>query len=324
MQRLLQPYAAELAEFWPGEIRWDHPLAAYTTLGVGGAVEALLTPAGEKELTVLLPWLAARHIPWRVIGRGSNILVPDRGLTGVAIILGRDFEQVAALPLPNGDAGGPAPAVRAGAACSLARLVGFCTEAGLSGLEFLTGIPGTVGGAVVMNAGAHGREIRGPLLEITVIDDRGEMRRHPARDLPFGYRAWGGHPSWVVTGATFALVREDRPVIESRCRALHQQRQATQPLQAASAGSFFKNPPGEAAGRLIEVAGLKGLRRGGAMVSEKHANFIVNTGRATAADILALMREVQERVLAATGIRLEPEVRILDDHHHLNRQETKG
>jgi UDP-N-acetylmuramate dehydrogenase len=296
----------QLAAVWQGPVQWDCPLARYTSLRVGGPAAALLEPGTVAELAVLLRGLRRQGLPWRVIGRGSNILVADAGLAEVVIVIGPALATI-------GHAGreGEERLVQAEAGCSLPKLVGWCAAAGLSGLEFAVGIPGSVGGAVVMNAGAWGREMSAVLQALVVVDETGEVRTLPAVTQSFGYRRWEHGPGVIVAAAIFKLQAGSPEAIGERCRGHLQARREKQPLELPSAGSFFKNPPGEAAGRLIEATGLKGLQVGGALVAERHANFLVNGGGATARDFYELMSLVQERVEQRTGIRLEPEVHLL-------------
>ncbi len=286
-----------------GDVRWWEPLATYTTLGVGGPALALVLPRSVEAITSLVRALGA--IPWWVVGRGSNLLVPDEGLPGVVILLGRSLSRITVLAADEHQV-----RVRVQAGCSLARLIRWCVEQGFAGLEFLAGVPGTVGGAVAMNAGAWGREIGERLESLLLMTPDGALQERSAADIGFAYRhaALAGA---VVLEAVFRLRLGDPATVDDACQAFLQRRLAKQPLQAASAGSFFKNPAGTPAGQLIERAGLKGVSVGGAKVSEKHANFIVNTGGATAADIHALMQLVQRRVAEVCGVMLEPEVRLL-------------
>ena len=310
--------AKDLSQFWTGEILWDCPLAEFTTLKVGGPAGAVLFADKPEQLRHLLGWLRANQIPWRVIGRGSNILVPDEGFAGVVIILGRGFAAIEPLGGP-GRSGAPEPVlVRVGAGCSLARLVNWCAAFpphGLAGLEFAQGIPGSVGGAVIMNAGAWGMNIGQAVQVITMLDQDGRLLTEAKDQFDFAYRCWhrkaGASSEVIVLNVTFALLGSDQNQIKAACRTYHRRRRESQPHGVASAGSIFKNPAAQAAGRLIEEAELKGHRIGGAMVSPLHANFIINTGKATAQDILDLMREIQTRVFNRTGIMLEPEVHIL-------------
>lgn len=290
---------------WSGEVRWDCPLTNYSTLRVGGPADAVILPHSKEELVRLVGRLSAEQLPWRVIGRGSNILVADQGVDGVVIILGRDFGAIRELP----EATGPQLLVEAG--CSLTRLSNWCSERGLSGLEFVTGIPGSVGGAIIMNAGAWGSEIGQVVRAVELLDQAGQLEYRQLTPDDFCYRGWRQPHGKVVVAGVFAVSPEDTSAINERCQRYTRQRAAKQPKGVASAGSFFKNPPGEAAGRLIEQAGLKGLRVGGAEVSSVHANFLVNRGAATADDLRQLMQLVQKTVADQFAVHLHPEVEFI-------------
>ena len=295
-----------LAEQWPGEILWEYRLSKLTTFRIGGPARAVVLPATEEELKHIIVFLHTYKVDWVVMGRGSNVLVADRGFGGVAVVLGNKFSAINIVSeSENGIA------VRVAAGCSLARLVAWCVDRAIVGFEFAAGIPGSVGGAVVMNAGAWGHEIGELVAAVHLLSPEGELVVRERRELDFSYRALGRMDADIVVAATFLLKRGERDAIEADIRRINRQRRELQPQGVASAGSFFKNPPGQAAGFLIERAGLRGCRMGGAMVSCQHANFIVNTGSATAGDVLGLMRLVQERVFQDSGVRLEPEVRIV-------------
>ncbi len=303
---------AQLAVLCP-TVKWDVDMAAYSTFRAGGRVEAMVKSGDTGELAVLLRWLGQEGIPWRAIGGGSNILVVSRYYEGVFIRLAGSTADIVMEPVVGVDGEGWRLSVSAG--CSLASLVTWCTGKGLTGLEFMAGIPGSVGGAVRMNAGAFGHAIDEILAEIECITERGEVRRVARPDMVCGYRATQlpGEPNerLLLTRGDFILERADQAQLAARCRDIMARRRQRQPRGVGSAGSFFKNPEGDFAGRLIEQAGLKGLTRGKAMVSPKHANFIVNTGGAAPEDIVALMEEVRCRVFAQSGVLLEPEVHIL-------------
>jgi UDP-N-acetylmuramate dehydrogenase len=307
MGKRVDNWSEQLRDLWFGEIEWDSPMARWCTLHVGGPAKAIAIPASRVELQSLLGVLAELGVCWRVIGRGSNLLVSDAGYAGVIVMLGRKF---AAIEERAGEREGEAR-VLVEAGCSLMKLVNWCSGSGLQGLEFAAGIPGSVGGAVAMNAGAWGKEMSGILSSVTFLRRSGELLERDKRELAFSYRHLETE-GMIVTAAEFLLQAGDRQEIEQRCTQLLCDRKRKQPQGLASAGSFFKNPAGfPAAGRLIEEAGLKGVRLGGAQVSEVHANFLVNTGSATAQDFLDLMRLVQEKVAERFGVRLEPEVHIL-------------
>jgi len=292
--------------FWHGPVAWEAPLAERTTFRVGGPAAALIEPGSTEEIRLALAGCLASGIPWLVMGGGSNLLGSDEGFAGLVLLLGRKFGGISET---GSDAEGSIK-VRVEAGCSLARLLEWSRERGLSGLEFTVGIPGSVGGAVMMNAGACGGEIQQVLAALRWLENERIVEKERS-ELAFAYRSWRGPAEAVVLTATFALRTESSTVIEARCREWSAARRSRQPKGVPSAGSFFKNPPGDFAGRLIESAGLKGATVRSAMVSEVHANFLVNTGGATAADILALMRLVQERVREEYGVWLEPEVRIV-------------
>ncbi len=290
-------------------VRWDCPLREYTSFAIGGPAAALVTVQDLVELQGVLFFLGEQAIPWRIIGRGTNLLVSDAGFDGVVILLGKGLGAIS-----RGDAkDNERVVIQAGAACSLARLLVWCGDQGLSGLEFAAGIPGTIGGAVIMNAGAWGRELAEVLVSVTFVTASGEIRTLPRADLDFGYRIWHDHAEEerVVIGVALQCVLANKAEIRSLCRSYRARRQEKQPKDTPNAGSFFKNPEGDAAGRLIEASGLKGFRVGGAMVSPVHANFLVNSGGATAANVFELMEHVRVKVKEDSGIVLEPEVHFL-------------
>ncbi|MDF1577536.1 MAG: UDP-N-acetylmuramate dehydrogenase [Desulfurivibrionaceae bacterium] len=296
---------ARLRRFWPGGVRWQAPMAALTTLKVGGPAQALVMPGTRDEVTRLINGCRIEEIPCHIIGGGSNLLVADEGLAGLVIGLGRNFAGIGRIG--EDQCGRILVEVEAG--CSLAGLLNWCADSALSGLEFAAGIPGTVGGAVVMNAGAWGREIKDVLASLIWLSG-GEAVRKARPELDFTYRCLRRPDDAVILSAVFTLAPGDRAAIRKLCREHVAARRSRQPKAYGLAGSFFKNPEGVAAGKLIEAAGLKGIVSGGAMVSERHANFIVNTGNATAADIIRLMELVQARVWEVHRVRLEPEIKI--------------
>lgn len=303
-----------LSANWQGDLLWDVPMGRYCTFRAGGIADAMVDASSLGELGRLLRFLRQNEIAWRVIGRGSNILVSSEGFHGVIIRLTDNFNQVHRAA-ESTDRGSSPVIVHAGAGCSLARCIVWTTNQALSGLEFLSGIPGSVGGAIRMNAGAFGSEIGTCLYSISIIDKNGFLHELKQKDLQLNYRSTRYNnvdlEEGIIVAARFSLKRGIRREIAEKSRKYLQKRKAKQPGGVASAGSFFKNPKGDAAGRLIDAAGLKGLRRGNAMISKKHANFLVNTGGATASEIMELMQEVQKRVFNKFGIMLEPEVHLL-------------
>lgn len=303
-----QSWADALERSWPGEISRDVAMAQWCTLRVGGVARVLASPAHLEELEQLLGVLQKLAVPWLVIGGGSNILFSDRGFQGVIVALGKRFASISAA---QADPAGQMKVIVEGG-CSLMRLINWCTDKGLSGLEFAAGIPGSVGGAISMNAGAWGGEMSEAVDAVTFVTPAGEVKRKTRSELAFAYRHLERGKDIVAVGE-FLMTPAGREGVELKVKDVVARRKKSQPQNVASAGSFFKNPPGDAAGRLIEAAGLKGCSVGGAMVSPLHANFIINTGSATASDVLDLMKTVQERVTRLFGVTLEPEVSIIGD-----------
>ena len=310
----LNSHAKDLARFWKGKILWNIPMAQFSSIKVGGPAAAVIEAENIDGLKRLMHWLTENSIDWRIVGRGSNILVPDSGFAGIIIILAGEFRAIETLSPPETTPAQEKVLIRAGSGCPLSKLVSYCTSQALSGLEFGVGIPGSIGGAVVMNAGAWGSEIGSLVDSACFMRGNGTISSVPGKGLGFAYRKWAVPPNTILLSATFALKPGRRDDIKSLCLKYQDMRRKTQPVSEPSAGSFFKNPPGESAGRLIEQAGLKGYSLGDAKVSEKHANFIINTGKASAADILGLMDVIQQEVLKRFGIKLEPEVHIFEEN----------
>ena len=300
----------QLASWWPESIKWNVDMGRYSTLRAGGVADALIEVRDAEELRSLLQKLAELQISYLIVGRGSNILVSEQGYSGVVIRLQGALNTITCQDLPDEE---PGVAVRVGAGCSMAALVAWCTGKGLTGLEFMVGIPGSVGGAVRMNAGAWDHAIGERLLEIECVSSDGRFVTVPVSELQLAYRICSLNKQEIscITSATFCMAADNEEPVRARCSRYLGRRKGRQPSGVASAGSFFKNPQGDYAGRLIEAAGLKGVCCGQAMVSPDHANFIVNTGRATAGDIVELMQLVQDKVLQQFGVRLEPEVQII-------------
>ena len=285
----------------------DASIAELVTYRLGGPVAALVEVGTEAELAAVAEVVADRRPPVLVVGRGSNLLVADAGFAGLVVVLGGSFDDVSI----NDTAVG-ADTVVAGGAVALPVLARRSAAAGRSGLEFLVGIPGSVGGAVRMNAGGHGGETREVLLKAWVADLAADGRptERPADALAFGYRTSDLGDTDLVVRAEFAVTPDAPEACEARVAEIVRWRREHQP-GGANAGSVFRNPPDDSAGRIIDACGLKGLRSGGATVSDKHANFIQAEAGARAADVRDLVLMVQERVEAATGIRLEPELRLV-------------
>ena len=299
----------EALEQMTGEgIRFHYPMHRLTTYKVGGPVEALWEARDLETLKKVIRYLSLEGIPYGALGRGSNLLVKDDGIDGVMILLKGSLAAI--------KEGAAKSLIWAGGGVHLTHLMSWCRQRGMSGLEFLTGIPGTVGGAVAMNAGAFGQEINEKIKTLQFVLPGGTQVEMNRSELKFSYRRLHMEEGRLVTNTCFRLDRDTPEAVSEKIGGFLKTRKQTQPLEYPSAGSVFKNPPGApfstpGAGRLIEKAGLKGKRIGGAMVSEKHANFIVNNGGATAGDILMLMDLVRLEVKRMSGIDLEPEIRVL-------------
>ena len=287
---------------YAGVLRHREPLARHTVWGIGGFADRYFEPADIDDLAAFLADLPGGE-PLQWIGLGSNLLVRDGGVRGTVISTGRlrAVERIEPTKLQ----------AQAGAACP--RVARIAARHGLTGCEFLAGIPGSMGGALAMNAGAFGTETWPAVREVETIDVNGERRWRPASDYGFGYRSVDGPGGEWFVSCRLVLEPDTAGRAGSRIRELLTRRAATQPTGARSCGSVFRNPPGDYAGRLIEASGLKGHRIGGAVVSDKHANFIINDGRARAADVEALIEEIADEVEKRQGVRLAPEVRIIGE-----------
>ncbi|MBB6673218.1 UDP-N-acetylmuramate dehydrogenase [Cohnella nanjingensis] len=300
----MQQLIADLERTPIGSVTYGESLAKHTTWKIGGPADLFIVPNTREELSAALQALYRHGVPWTVLGRGSNTLVSDKGVRGAVIKLGGGFDEV-------GFDGG---LVTAGASYSFIKLSVMAGKEGLTGLEFAGGIPGTVGGAVYMNAGAHHSDVSRIFKSADIVWEDGTCGTYGKEQMNFGYRHSILHDrKGIVTEAAFDLVPGDRKEIAAMLASYKDRRLRTQPLQAACAGSVFRNPPNDHAARLIEAAGLKGAREGGAEVSLLHANFIVNQGGATAEDVLTLMRRVQRTVEDQFNIRLVPEVLLMGE-----------
>lgn len=298
---------ASLCRAVSGRVLFGEPLNRHTSFRIGGPADAWVEVIDATEIRRVQAWAAATGLPLFVLGAGTNVLVSDRGVRGVVLRLGRELAGLEWRKNGRGEY------VRAGAALPLKRVAAESMTRHLSGLEFAEGIPGTLGGGLLMNAGAFGGEIADVLHAIDGVDAAGAPQHLPRAALQAGYRHFDLPAGFIVTHLEFLLRPDDPAAIERRRHAARARRQAHQPLGYPNAGSIFKNPPGHFAGRLIEQAGLKGLRQGGAMVSDQHANFIVNLGGARAADVRVLMDTVVRQVRECHGVHLEPEIRLVGE-----------
>lgn len=280
----------------------DEPMSAHTSFRVGGPADILVMPRTISELTQVIGLVRAQGCPLRIMGRGSNVLVADEGLRGVVVVIAANLSAVRIC-----DDG----IVEAEAGASNAKIASAARDAGLTGYEFAAGIPGSVGGAAIMNAGAYDGEFKDVAVGLTCLDQDGNLVNLTPDQAEWGYRTSAvDRRGLIVLAVTLKLAPGDPEAIQARMDELAFRRQDKQPLDKPSAGSTFKRPPGHFAGKLIQDSGMQGYQVGGAQVSTKHAGFVVNVGGATAADVLQVIRDVQAAVLEQQGVQLQPEVRL--------------
>ena len=280
-------------------------MSRHTTFKVGGPARYYLIPENTGEVRAAIDFADERELPYMVVGRGSNLLFSDREYHGVIIEIGEHFSDMS-IHLNN------TVVVKSG--MTLTNMASRLARMGLAGFEFAGGIPGTVGGAIVMNAGAYGGEIKDTLVEVTVMNEKGELVKLDADELDLSYRhSILQEKNWIVLSGTFTFGSGSQDEIRAQIQEYNKRRREKQPLEYASAGSTFKRPEGYFAGKLIEDAGLKGYHIGGARVSDKHAGFVINTGDATASEIHSLIEHVKRKVFEKSGVMLEPEVKMIGD-----------
>lgn len=293
-----------LAEIAGWEAYKDEPMCRHTSFKIGGKADTYIKVKDISQLKTLIKECREAGVDYFLIGNGSNILVSDEGIRGVVVKLGGEFKNISLLDDET---------IYCGSGASLASLCKFALNNGLSGLEFAWGIPGSVGGALFMNAGAYGGEMKQVVHSVSHLTQDGEIGRTDRENLEFGYRTSVYRKNrCIITGAVLKLKKDNPDDIRARMEDYMGRRSDKQPLEYPSAGSVFKRPEGAYAGALIEQCGLKGKSRGGAQVSEKHAGFIINKGKATASDVRGLIREVQTTVAEQTGYRLECELIIMN------------
>ena len=286
------------------QVKKDEPMKIHTTFRVGGPASYFVTPETEEEVAKVIEVCTQENVPYYIVGNGSNLLVSDQGYEGVIIQI---YKQMNRVEITENE-------IHAQAGALLSMIANRAMEAELTGFEFAAGIPGTLGGACVMNAGAYGGEMKDVLEFVTVLTGEGKIIELGRNELELGYRTSViAKKGYIVLGAVLKLERGDGEKIKTYMDELKEKRVTKQPLEYPSAGSTFKRPEGYFAGKLIEDAGLRGFQVGGAQVSEKHCGFVINRDHATAADIMELMRQVQIRVKENSGVDLEPEVKRLGD-----------
>ncbi|MGB2868725.1 MAG: UDP-N-acetylmuramate dehydrogenase [Bacteroidota bacterium] len=301
---------SDIKSFFRGHIAVNEPLAKYTSMRVGGPADYYVEPGDKTDLIEIIRYFSQNNFPFMMLGRGSNLLVSDDGMHGAAINLETGVSRV----LLQGNL------VVAESGARLNKFVDFCIQSEFAGVEMLAGIPGTIGGAVVMNAGAHGGEISDHLVEVEVLR-AGGVEKVAKANAQFSYRK-SGFGKDIVLSASFKLPKGNREELTTRRRELILKRNESQPLELPNSGSMFKNPPTTFAAKLIEQAGLKGKRIGNAQISEKHANFIVNLGDAKASDVQRLIELAQRTVYQNTGILLELEVKLIGFHEEAKERVT--
>ena len=282
----------------------NEPMRYHTTFRTGGPAKYFYKVSSIEDLIKVLDECNDKKIKYTIIGNGSNLLVSDLGYDGAIIQIYDKFDKISV----SGDT------IKAEAGALLSKIAAVARDNGLSGMEFASGIPGTLGGAVVMNAGAYGGEMQDLIESVDVLSD-GRVRRYTCEEMKFGYRKsiLTENKGMVVTGAIIRLIPDNKEEISKRMSELNRQRTLKQPLEYPSAGSTFKRPEGYFAGKLIMDSGLSGYKIGGAMVSPKHCGFVINTGDATSQDIYNLIIEIRDKVYSTYGVSLEPEVRIIGD-----------
>ncbi len=296
-------------------VQTEEMMKNHTTFRIGGPAEYFVTPHTAEEIRKIVMLCKREQVPYFVLGNGSNLLVGDQGIRGVVIQIFKNFNQV--VLEQEG-------IIRAQAGALLSKIASFAKEEELTGMEFASGIPGTVGGAVTMNAGAYGGEMKDVIVKASVLDRNGQIVFLSNEELELGYRRSAvGEKRYLVLEVWMALEKGKKETIEAKMEDLKERRTSKQPLDRPSAGSTFKRPEGYFAGKLIMDAGLQGFSVGGAQVSEKHCGFVINTGKATAKDVADLIREIQRVVKEKFGILLEPEVKKIGDFGEEKKTEAK-
>ncbi len=297
-------YSLFFIQRFKGKVLFNQPMSEYTSFRIGGPADVMAFPQDDGDLKDLLAFAESKNFPFHLLGAGRNILVRDGGVRGIVINMSEGFKEITWQDETR---------AVVGAGVRLVEILGECRERALSGLEFASGIPATVGGAVAMNAGAYGSRMADVVDGVEVIGKKGKRGFIPGAEIGFSYRRTELPAGAIIVRVHMSFKKDDHAGIKARIEEYTERRRATAALGRPNAGSIFKNPEGEAAGRLIDEAGLKGSRSGDAEVSRVHANYIVNLGHARAADVLALMALVRDKVYALKGIVLEPEIKVIGE-----------
>jgi UDP-N-acetylmuramate dehydrogenase len=300
---MVRDYKKEAKGLIKGKVLFDAPMGQFTSIKVGGPADTLFFPKDVDELRKVVRHARRRSIPYFILGKGTNLVVRDKGVRGWVISLNQGLKKVQM----DGEE------IEAEAGLSLQRLVQFSIQKELTGLEPFFGIPGTVGGGLAMNAGAWGVELKDVVKSISLMKEDGEIVERPRQRLRFSYRKLNIPASWIILRGRFQLKKGRKEEILEKVKSYSEMRKRTQPLEYPSAGSIFKNPKEGPAGKWIEEVGLKGFRMGQAMVSDRHANFIINLGKATAEELINLMELVERKAYEEKGISLEREVRVIGE-----------
>ncbi|MCF8010629.1 MAG: UDP-N-acetylmuramate dehydrogenase [Clostridiales bacterium] len=295
---------SDLSSRLTGNIKQIEPMHKHTSWRIGGYAEIFVDPAGTGDLQEVLRYSREAAVPFTIVGNCSNLLVSDKGVKGIVVKIGRGMSSIEKNDIE----------IIAGAGAKLSSLASFAKENEIGGFEFASGIPGTVGGAVMMNAGAHGSCMSDLLNKVCAVDYNGNIKQYLNKELSFSYRKSSlKNMNLIITGAVFRGEKSDKEYIDKLIRRYIEIRKNNQPLKYPNAGSVFKNPPGDSAGRLIDLAGGKGLQVGDAAVSTQHANFFINLGNASAADMMALIKKVKDMVMEKFNIELFLEVQVVGE-----------
>lgn len=297
-------YSLFFIQRFKGKVLFNVPMSEYTSIKIGGPADVMAFPQDEGDLKDILAFAEAKAFPFYILGGGTNLLVRDGGVRSIVINMSEGFKDIVWKDETNASVG---------SGVRLAELLFQCRERGLTGFEFASGIPGTIGGAVMMNAGAYGGEMKDVVEGVEVIGKKGVKNFIPKKDLAFDYRKAEVPKGAVVTRAHMRFTKSTPDAVKEKIRDLKERRKSTAHITFPNAGSIFRNPENKSAGRLIEEAGLKGEKSGDAQISEVHANYIVNLGAAKAKDVLSLMALVRDRIYSQKGVVLEPEIKVIGE-----------